>query len=381
MGAMDELIDATVIDTLRSALTHADPALGLSALAAVRDAVDGERLRTRVDLVREALLVDAPAGFAQTEHLVDAALSVPEFGGWMIWPVTEFVTARALDDGSTAAFDAGLALLARLTIGLSSEFAIRAMLIARPERVLETAYEWTGHENEHVRRLASEGTRSYLPWAKRVPWLIEHPGATLGILDALYRDESAYVRRSVSNHLNDLSRIDPALVVRTAGNWAARADPRTPAVIRHGLRTLIKNADPDALRAVGYSGDRIEVDRPHLDSTEVPIHEGAVTFTALVTNEGDADAVVAIDYVIGFQRSRGTVSPKTFKLTSRTLAPGESITVEKSHSFRRITTRAYYPGSHFVAVQANGRRSPEAEFTLVARDARPEPAASSSLEP
>lgn len=379
MGAMDELIDATVVDTLRAALVAVDSTLDLDALAGVRGAVDGERLRTRVDLVRDALLVDVPGGFAPTERLVDAVLSVPDFAGWMIWPVTEFVTARALEDGSTAAFDAGLALLARLTVGLSSEFAIRDMLIARPERTLEIAHAWTEHENEHVRRLASEGTRAYLPWAKRVPWLIANPAATRGILDALYRDGSPYVRRSVSNHLNDLSRIDPALVTATVQEWAENPDAHTPAVIRHGLRTLIKKADPDALRAVGYSGDRITVDRPRLVSTEVAIHEGALTFTALVTNEGDTDAVVAIDYVIGFLRSRGTVSPKTFKLTSRTLAPGESITVAKSHSFRRITTRTYYPGRHVVTVQANGRRSPEAEFTVI--DARPDAPASSSLEP
>lgn len=379
MGAMDELIDATVVDSLRAALIAVDPTLELVALNGVRVALDGERLRTRVDLVRDALLADVPDGFPPTERLIESVLSEPGFAGWMIWPVTEFVTARALEDGSTSAFDAGLALLARLTVGLSSEFAIRDMLIARPERALAIVHAWTDHENEHVRRLASEGTRAYLPWAKRVPWLIANPAATRGILDALYRDSSSYVRRSVSNHLNDLSRIDPALVNATAGEWAENPDAHTPAVIRHGLRTLIKKADPDALRAVGYSGDRIIVDRPRLVSTEVTIHEGALTFTALVTNAGDTKAVVAIDYVIGFLRSRGTVSPKTFKLTSRTLAPGESITVTKSHSFRRITTRTYYPGRHVVTVQANGRRSPEAEFTVV--DARRDTPASSSLEP
>ena len=36
---------------------------------------------------------------------------------------------------------------------------------------------------------------------------------TLPILDALYRDESEYVRRSVANHINDISRLDPGLCV------------------------------------------------------------------------------------------------------------------------------------------------------------------------
>jgi len=365
MGAMDELINPRVIGNLRSSLKTVEPTLELSTLTRARSVLDGMRLRDRVDLVRDALLRDLPGGFPETVRIVGEVLSVPEFAGWMIWPTTEFVAARALHDGSTVAFDGGMALLARLTVGLSSEFAIREMLIARPQRALGTIETWTDRENEHVRRLASEGTRAYLPWAKRVPWLIENPDATRGILDALYRDGAEYVRRSVANHLNDLSRVDPATVTSTARGWAENADAHTPWVIRQGLRTLIKNADPEALALVGYSGDRVRVDRPQVSNTVVRVDEDALTFTAVVTNEDDTDAAVAIDYSIGFQRANGTVSPKTFKLTSRKLAPGESVTVTKTHSFRRITTRTYYPGRHFVTVQANGTRSPEAEFTVV----------------
>lgn len=365
MGTMDELINPGVIGKLRSSLKTVEPTLELSTLTQASATLDGMRLRDRVDLVRDALLTDLPQGFPATERIVDGVLSVPGFAGWMIWPTTELVTARALEDGSASAFDSGMALLARLTIGLSSEFAIRDMLIARPERALETIETWTGHENEHVRRLASEGTRAYLPWAKRVPWLIGHSDATRRILDALYRDDVEYVRRSVANHLNDLSRVDPATVTRTAQSWAENPDAHTPWVLRHGLRTLIKNANREALALVGYSGDHVRVDRPQVSNSVVRIHEDALTFTALVTNEDDTEAAVAIDYAIGFQRANGTVSPKTFKLTSRKLAPGESVTVTKTHSFRRITTRTYYPGRHFVTVQANGARSPEAEFTVV----------------
>jgi hypothetical protein len=74
--------------------------------------------------------------------------------------------------------------------------------------------------------------------------------------------------------------------------------------------------------------------------------------------------VVAIDYAIGFLRANGSVSPKTFKLGSRSLAPGETVVVTKSHSFRPITTRVYYPGAHFITVQANGLLSPRADFLV-----------------
>jgi 3-methyladenine DNA glycosylase AlkC len=363
MGTMDELINPAAVDRLEHSLKAVDPALDLTALRNARAAIPGKRLRQRVDVVRDALLTDFPGGFAAAEDIMDGALAVPDFTGWLIWPVTEFVVARAIEDGSTTAFDAGMDLLARLTVRLSSEFAVRDMLTARPERALRTMRTWADDDDEHVRRLASEGSRAYLPWGKRVPWLISHPDATQAILDALHRDPAEYVRRSVANHLNDLSRVDPATVTRIARGWADDPGADTPWVLRHGLRTLVKNADPAALRLLGYTGDNLRVDRPRLAGRVVG-PENALTFTAVIANDGDADAAVAIDYSIGFLRASGTISPKTFKLASRTIAPGDSVVVTKTHSFRHITTRTYYPGRQFVTVQANGTVSPPADFLL-----------------
>ena len=363
MGAMDELIDSSVVGELHHALQVVAPTLELPALAQARHAVSEKRLRQRVDIVRDALLADLPGGFSAAHDIVSDVSAIPRFAGWVIWPVTEFAVARALESGSTGDFDGAMALLARLTVGLTGEFAIRDLLIARPERALQTMGSWTSHDDEHVRRLASEGSRSFLPWAKRVPWLIAHPDATRGILDATYRDPADYVRRSAANHLNDLSRVDPAVATITARGWANHADINTPWVLRHGLRTLIKGADPAALALLGYTGDALRVDLPRVSSTVVP-DGGSLTFTATIINEGEAHAEVAIDYSIGFLRANGTVRPKTFKLSSRSLAPGERVVARKTHSFRTITTRTYYPGRHFVTVQANGVRSPEAEFIL-----------------
>lgn len=363
MGARDELIDPDVVARLRGALGAVAPGLQLSALAKAERTVPGKRLRDRVDIVRDALLDDVPAGFATAQRMVVDVLTVPQYGGWMIWPTSEFVTARALESGSMTDFDAAMGVLAQLTIGLSSEFAVRDLLIARPERALDTMRSWTGHENEHVRRLATEGSRAYLPWAKRVPWVIAHPDATRRIIDAIYRDPSEYVRRSVANHLNDLSRIDPALVAAIGRNWHEEPDANTPWVLRHGLRTLVKKGDPEALLLLGFTGDALRVGRPRLMESTVP-RGGTLEFSAVVTNDGSTDAAVAIDYSIGFLRANGSVSPKTFKLTSRRLAPGESVVVRKAHSFKPITTRTYYPGRHHVTVQANGNRSPSVDFIL-----------------
>lgn len=365
MGTMDELLDPAVVRRLRCSLMSVAPGLKLSALEEAENLVPGRRLRDRVDVVRDALLEDIPSGFGAAASVVRDVLTVPQFAGWMIWPVSEFVAARAIASGSTDDFDAAMDVLAQLTIPLSSEFAVRDLLNARPERGLGTMRTWTGHENEHVRRLATEGSRAYLPWAKRVPWLITQPHATRGIVNALYRDPAEYVRRSVANHLNDLSRVDPALVTQIAQTWHAESDEHTPWVLRHGLRTLIKRADPEALALLGYTGNSLRVSRPTLSAPNVAAG-GVLEFAAVVTNDGSDAAAVAIDYSIGFLRANGDVRPKTFKLATRRLAPRESVVVRKKHSFRPITTRTYYPGRHFVTVQANGTLSPPADFTLQA---------------
>src|SRR6185312_8644794 len=97
-----------------------------------------------------------------------------------------------------AAFDDAMAVMAELTPLLSAEFAIRTLLRHDLDRALPVVQEWTAAPDEHVRRLATEGTRPYLPWSVRVPQILARPGVTVAILDALYRDESAYVRRSVA---------------------------------------------------------------------------------------------------------------------------------------------------------------------------------------
>jgi 3-methyladenine DNA glycosylase AlkC len=362
MGAMDDLIGPEVVARLGTAVRRS-ARLELPALTAAQDALDGLRLRRRVDLVRDALLSDLPPGFAAVERLVLDLLEDPLLAGWMIWPVTELVTTRALESGSAEDFDSALALLARLTVGLTGEFAIRDLLIARPERALAVMLAWTEHEDEHVRRLATEGSRAFLPWAKRVPWLLAHPRATRAILDSSYRDPSEYVRRSTANHLNDLSRVDPGIVIEIAAGWAAAPDEQTPRVVRHALRTLLKRGDPTALVLAGFDGGVLRVGSPRLSVDVVP-WGGSLEISAEVVNEGRTESTVVVDYSIGFQRADGSVRPKTFRLATRRLAAGESTTVARTHSFRELSTRRHYPGPHSVTVQANGVLSPRVDFVL-----------------
>ena len=157
MGTMDELINPGVVRALTNSLTAASSSFSGRALGELEAELRDQRLRDRVDLVRDALIADVPGGFAEMGDLVTRALKHVDFSGWMIWPVTEAVSRTALMAGSVHDFDKGMDLLAQLTPRLSSEFAVRDLLNARPARALETMTAWVTDGDAHVRRLATEG--------------------------------------------------------------------------------------------------------------------------------------------------------------------------------------------------------------------------------
>ncbi|MFG3496894.1 DNA alkylation repair protein [Streptomyces sp. NPDC047928] len=359
MPTADELLGTDTVAALADCLARAlnAPADETRRRAAL---LAGLSFSGRVAAVRDAVLADLPPAYPDFARVLRTALEDPEFTGWMTFPVTEAVAVRGLD-----VFEPALALLAELTPRLTAETAVRPFLRADQARALRTITDWTGHPDPHVRRLASEGTRPRLPWAVRLPSLIADPVPALPLLDALHRDDSDYVRRSVANHLNDISRDHPAVAVAAAARWlGGGGDPTTLRVVRHGLRTLVKNGDADALTLLGHSPDvPVDVTGPHVTTPTVRVGDHLV-FDCAVTHTGDRTAEVVIDYVIHHMKANGTRTPKVFKLTTRSLAPGETWTATRRHSFRPITTRRYHPGTHVLQLQVNGMTRGEASFTL-----------------
>ena len=366
MGAMNELINSHSVEVLAGTLATAAPGTQWPNLAVAATTLDPLSLRGRTDSVSGALLHDVqriPGGYTMAAGIFRSALDNSDFTGWILWPVSEAAVTLALDSGSEPDFEDCLALLAELTPRLTGEFAIRRLLAHDPEAALKAILPWTGHPNEHVRRLASEGTRAYLPWAVRVPALVARPEATLPILNALYRDPSDYVRRSVANHLNDLARHAPELVVATAAGWLAAPDTNTAWVARHGLRTLVKKGHPGALALQGFAPASVAVTELRLDRQVVAM-PGGLEFEFKVSNTGADEVRLAVDYAVHYRKANGSQSVKVFKLTALTLAAGESRTITKRHAFRQMTTRVHHPGMHALELQINGVRHGRAEFRV-----------------
>ena len=109
---------------------------------------------------------------------------------------------------------------------------------------------WTEHPDEHVRRLASEGSRPRLPWGSSIPALLEDPSPILPVLDRLMQDDSLYVRKSVANNLNDISKTHPDLLAQIAAERFGSC-PHTDWILKHACRTLLKEETNRRLRFSG----------------------------------------------------------------------------------------------------------------------------------
>jgi 3-methyladenine DNA glycosylase AlkC len=138
-----------------------------------------------------------------------------------------------------AHFDESLEALKFFTPFSSAEFAIREFLKRDLSRTLAVMERWSRDEDEHVRRLASEGSRPRLPWSFRLEALVRDPSPAWPVLENLKTDPSLYVRKSVANHLNDISKDHPDWMLTRLESWDL-ANPHTQWIAKHAARTLIK---------------------------------------------------------------------------------------------------------------------------------------------
>jgi 3-methyladenine DNA glycosylase AlkC len=269
--------------------------------------------------------------------------------GWAVMPMSELVGLRCQEN-----FDLAMQAQHALTKRFSSEFGIRYSILADPERAMETILGWTRDENYHVRRLASEGSRPRLPWAMQLPMFMSDPGPVLPVLEALKDDESAYVRRSVANNVNDIAKDNPDIAGQLARNWMQGADKTRQKTVRHACRTLIKQGHPGALEALGFGEAEVEV-APLRVTTPKVAFGNALEFETVLVSTASKPQNLVIDYVVHFLKANGRTAPKTFKLKTAKVKPGERLVIKRRHAIRPITTRRYYNGEQAVEVQINGK--------------------------
>ena len=290
----------------------------------------------------------------------DPALSDDDFGSFIYSPYSYFVAEwGCVNEYVSFSLDA----LHQLTTRFSVEGPIRFFLNNFPEETMRSMSRWVDDDHYHIRRLVSEGTRPKLPWAKAITLQIEEP---IPFLEILHTDRTRFVTRSVANHLNDISKQNADLVIKTLKRWhkAGKQDNKElDFITRHSLRSLVKNGHQDALELLGFSARAFKVENLVIKTSRVKVGE-AVEFSFEIVSIANRAQALMIDYILHFQKNNGEFASKTYKIAKKTIAPKEVITIEKKHPLRVMTTRKLYPGTHKVELQINGKKFGVKKFLL-----------------
>jgi len=287
---------------------------------------------------------------------------IVHYGPWiddffgMIFP--DFVEVYGQEE---ADWDISIPALERYTPHASGEFAVRPFIINHENRMMAQMYAWSKHENEHVRRLASEGCRPALPWAQALPKYKKDPSPILPILEELKTDPSIWVRKSVANNLNDISKTHPDLVAKLAKNWYGKHE-HTDWIVKHGCRTLLKKGKRDVLAIFGYHDvTSIDVDDFTLGTNSLAIGEDLTFSFSISAKEATK---VRLEYGIDYVKSNGKRNRKIFQISESALKAKEKKSYTKTLSFADLSTRTHYPGLHSITLIVNGAEQGILDFEL-----------------
>ncbi|WP_170572068.1 hypothetical protein [Ruegeria atlantica] len=361
----DQLFNAEKTRYLAGLFAAADPSFNAEAfqsrvMARLLDLELKERMAWIAECLQQAVPGDlpdvAPVILKALPPPLDPSKSDDDFGDFIFAPLGDWVVAVGLDHPELA-----LDVLEELTQRFSMEWAIRPFLNQHQDQVLVRMASWCSHDSYHVRRLVSEGTRPRLPWGQAVGLGLADP---LPLLDRLHSDPTRYVTRSVANHLNDISKKFPELVLDRLQDWS-RAGQQAADELRwmtsHTLRGLVKSGHPGAMKMLGYDPDA------EIAATLQVIGKSRIgeALEFEVTLNGKGDQPVLVDYIVHFQRPGGKTSAKVHKLKQTALCDG-TLNLSKKHKLKgNATTFKLVPGAHRLEIQVNGQVRAAVDFDLL----------------
>jgi len=326
-------------------------------------------LKQRISWISENLKIFLPADFRKATKIILKSLP-PEcnphatdndFGDFIFAPYADFIAQNGCNR-----LDVHFSLdaLKKMTTRFSAEDAIRYFINAFPKETLTVLKKWLKDPHYHVRRLVSEGTRPKLPWAQKIHL---DPKESIQLLDQLFNDKTRFVTRSVANHLNDISKSDPNLVLKYLKRWkqSGRQDEKEMQYItNHSLRTLVKKGHSKTMEFLGFSSKpSIRVLNFSMNKEHIRIGE-ALIFSFEITTQKTENLI--IDYKIHFRKKSGGLGEKVHKVKKIQLKKGQQISISKKHTFHKnMTTRKLYEGKHKLEIQINGKVFAKKTFFLM----------------
>lgn len=361
-NAFKHFINQAVIQKIGSGIRRVYPDFPVKKFSKVSEELEPLELKQRVLLVTKNLREFLPDPYPEALKILMTAMEKEDLKGFELWPFSEYISQFGLDH-----YDESMKAMYKLTQRFTSEFAVRPFLLKNHVRVLKYFRKWASDKNVHVRRWVSEGSRPLLPWGQKLPLFIMDPTHGILLLEKLKFDEELYVRKSVANHLNDISKNHPQVVINVLKLWEDDAPEEHKEKLnwikRHALRTLIKKGHPGALKLMGAVEPKLKVLQFKTDRKNYSLND-TLKFSLHLHSTSQKSQKLIVDYAIDFRKANGKLGKKVFKLKTLKLDGGESIKIEKKHSLKPITTMKFYDGIHHLTIQINGKVMGEVKFNF-----------------
>jgi len=328
-------------------------------------------LNERINQVKMALKTCLPNDFEKAAKVLVGALGpkltqesldgidLTSPHGFIVLASCEYVASFGQDS-----FEVSMWALKEMTQRFSAEGAIRSFIIGHPKKTFAQLNKWLNHDSVHVRRLVSEGTRPRLPLFSRLPEFVKDPSPVLELLNQLKDDKELYVRRSVANNLNDIAKDNPKQVTDLLEKWSVGASKERQWLIKHALRSLVKLGNKAALALLGFKGvNDLQVNKFEINSQQITLGQELVISLHL-SSDNSLPNNLMIDYLVFHKKANGSLAPKVFKWTQKSLSKGKPVVLNKKHPIKKISTRKYYSGAHEVHLQVNGEILARCDFHL-----------------
>ncbi|QBH96362.1 DNA alkylation repair protein [Limnobaculum zhutongyuii] len=362
-NAFKHAFDGALLQQIANSISRYFPSFRSEQFLKIESELTNLEMKSRVKLIRDALANELPQEYPKALKILVSVLNENQLSGFSVWPIAEYIQTYGLNN-----LDVSLNALKLVTTRFTSEWAVRPFIKKYPDETMNFLLQCAKDEDVNIRRWASEGTRPRVPWGEQLQEFIKNPSATKDILEVLKFDPELFVRKSVANHLNDISKDHPAYVIQLLKNWQQQAkgedEKKVVWIIKHALRTLIKDGNPGALALIGVQyGAQVTIDEFSVKQQNIKLGEH-LEFDVLIRSTSNAPQKIVIDYIIHFMKANKKTMPKVFKLRAFELPANGLVTIGKKHIIKKITTREYYEGIQQIEIQVNGKAMGKKDWRL-----------------
>ncbi|GAF15072.1 LOW QUALITY PROTEIN: DNA alkylation repair enzyme [Bacillus sp. JCM 19045] len=330
-----------------------------SFLNAIFDASwDGLSLKQRMRKITVALGEHLPTDYPKALDVLLTLGNEAQKGLFVVFP--DFIEVYGQEESD---WDLSMKGLEYFTQGSSAEFAVRPFILSQPERMMAQMKEWAVSDNEHVRRLASEGCRPRLPWGQALVLFKQDPIPVLDVLELLKQDSSLYVRKSVANNLNDISKDHPMLVLETAKDWKNQ-HAHTDWIIRHGCAAYgwRNQKHMHCLGMRMLKRNSLQMGSWQSRASSQLVNQQTLSW-GLTINE-QTDKRIRVEYAVDYIKANGKQSRKKFLLVDHHFSKPERINRSRTIHWANLSTRTHYPGMHQISLIVNGVSIAETSIEL-----------------